>query len=203
MPWADLALGVLLATACVRGLFRGLLGEAVSLLGLAIAVMTVIHGTEPGARVLTARFGLSEAIALVASAGLLASATGLGGYLIRRWMHRRWKGLRKALPNRLGGGLAAIAKCAVLLSALFVLAGPHWPDFVQASLDRSVLAPRLAPIGPWIAARGTRVVPASTRAHAAALRQRVNALWGRPTPDQSAKRRGPAPEITPPVLRRL
>jgi hypothetical protein len=205
MPWADLVLGALLATACVRGLWRGLLGEAVSLLGLGVTALAVIHGTGALAGVLAARLGLPEGIGLVASALLLAGVTGLAGYLIRRWMHRRWKGLRRALPNRLGGGVAAVAKCAVLLSAVLVLAGPRLPRTVRAGLGRSVLAPRVAPIAPWLAARGLPVVPASTRAQAAALRGRLAAAWAPPPPAEPAspKRPGAVPAVTPPRPRRF
>lgn len=204
MPWADLALGLLLATACVRGLFRGLLGEAVSLFGLGLVALVVIHGTQPAAEALARRIGLSEAIGMVAAAILLASVTGLGCYLIRGWIHRRWKGLRRALPNRLGGGLAATAKCAVLLSALLVLAGPRLPGGLRAGLGRSVLAPRIAPIAPWLSARGIPLIPASTRARAAAVRVRLGAAWGRPRPDAgpTPKPRELTPNITPPVPRR-
>ena len=204
MPWADLALGLLLATACVRGLFRGLLGEAVSLLGVGLVALAVIHGTQPAAEALARRIGLPEAIGMVAGAILLAGVTGLGCYLIRRWIHRRWKGLRRALPNRLGGGLAATAKCVVLLSALLVLGGPRLPGKFRAGLDRSVIAPRIAPVAPWLYARGVPLIPASTRARAAALGVRLGAAWGRPRPDAGAapKPRDLTPNITPPVPRR-
>lgn len=205
MPWADLALGLLLATACVRGLFRGLLGEAVSLLGLGVVALAVIHGTQPAGEALARRSGLPEAIAIAGAAILLASATGLGCYLIRRWIHRRWKGLRRALPNRLGGGLAAAAKCAVLVSALLVLAGPRLPGGMRAGLGRSVLAPRIAPVAPWLYARGVPWIPASTRERAAALRLRMGAAWGRSRPNAGAtpKPRELIPAITPPAPRRV
>ncbi len=131
MNAVDAGVMVVLVLASLRGLWIGLVREALSLVGLAVACVAARAFAEPGGAELAARSGLepwaAQALAaLVAGIVTLVVISGLA-----RMVHWGVKAAGLGPLDRLGGGVLGAAEGPViaallLVAALFTL-GPSNP----------------------------------------------------------------------------
>ncbi len=123
MAIADLVALVLLAIACVRGLFLGLTREVCSLAALAGACLAVRYLTDPASDLLLDTIpvelspGLAHWVAAAAVAVAAAALVALLGRALRRGI--RAAGLGAA--DRFAGGVLGLAEGGVIIAVAIAL----------------------------------------------------------------------------------
>ena len=133
-----MAAAAVLAVACLRGLFRGLIRETFSVAALAVACLVTKVVARPVGVWLedTSRGEIGAQIAPWIAGGLLAVLTIAGVVTVGRVVRRgsRWAGLGWA--DRAAGGVLGAAEGALVVSILLVLAstvlGPQSPRLIES-----------------------------------------------------------------------
>ncbi|HSQ38419.1 MAG TPA: CvpA family protein [Acidimicrobiia bacterium] len=162
----DALLVALLIFLAVRGWFRGLVREAMDLVGLILGIVLAFRlGSTVGA-LIEAMSGISADAARLVGGLIVLVVTGIAAALVARVVEPRvrWPGLN--LIDRAGGaslGLASGAFAAVVLLSLAVIL--PIPEAVSRQLDSSALTrfltdPAAAPQAVFRRLSGDRVVEA-------------------------------------------
>ncbi len=111
----------ILVVACARGLFRGLIGEAFSLAGLAAACLAARFGAVPLGHWLQDVTGGALGIAAPWIAGALLVALSIALVTVAaRWLRRGAAAAGLGWADRLGGGALGAAEGALMVVALLL-----------------------------------------------------------------------------------
>ena len=142
MHWFDLSVTIALILSGVWGLYRGLIRELLSLLGLAAAVVLAIHGYHYGANVLApfiasawVRQAISFALIFLAVMALAKVCSAL----LRLVLHT----VGLSLLDRLLGGLLGLARVVLVASVLLMMASKLSSPVMAQLAAESTLAPLL------------------------------------------------------------
>lgn len=143
-------LGILVAFT-VKGLFRGLLKELCSLLGLLAGAFLAFRFHPPLAEVLEQTFRMPSRIAVFAGFLLLFMATwvffSLLGYALSRFLKLLFLGGL----NRVAGGFFGLLQGVLLLTvALFSLSLTSLPKTMQPVFKESILSPPFVDLGEFV-----------------------------------------------------
>ncbi len=140
----DFVLGVYFAGLAVRGWLRGLVREAMDLLGLLIGLVVAFRLAGPLGDLLADRFGVPPEMAGLVAGTTVFVIVGAGAAVLAHYLHRvvSLPGLR--LSNRVFGAGLAVAWGAVLAMVLLTLsAALPLPSSVEDRLDESRVAQAL------------------------------------------------------------
>lgn len=146
--WIDLSVLAVLGLFGLRGFFRGLFREVLSLAGLVTGFIVASRYNEAAAAWGAQFWQLSpfifKAIAFVALFFMVYFCFSLAGWLL----HRSEKLLFLKTINRLGGVAVGVGKGTALvgLLALFLTSASWLPDATRQSLEGAVL---VAPLSQW------------------------------------------------------
>lgn len=148
MNVVDIAVLVVLAAFALKGLFRGLLKELCSLLGLLAGAFLAFRFHAPLAEVLARSFGLHAQVGTVAAFILLFLATvaffAVLGHILSRFVRFLFLGGF----NRVAGGLFGLVQGVLLLTlVLFALSLAPLPKDLQPVFRGSVLSPPFIHLG--------------------------------------------------------
>ncbi|MGH7818068.1 MAG: CvpA family protein [Candidatus Binatia bacterium] len=144
--WVDLILLVVVALSGLRGFFRGLFREALSVAGLVVGFMVAVAYDQPVASYIAGYWQVSPLVlkgsAFVAIFFLVYFVFSLVGWLL----HRSEKLLFLKTLNRGGGIAIGVGKGAALTAlAIFLLTTAAWlPQSARDQLDDSFLSAPLA-----------------------------------------------------------
>ncbi len=148
MNLADIAILVVLAAFLLKGLFRGLLKEVCSLLGLLVGAFLAFRYHPPLAEGLVSAFGLPSQLCVVIAfmAIFLTSVVvfALIGYLLSRFVKLIFLGGF----NRVAGGFFGLAQGGVLMAlVLFAFSVADLPGPIDRILKISQLSPPFIELG--------------------------------------------------------
>ena len=146
MNWVDFLLLVVVALCGLRGFFRGLFREALSVAGLVVGFMVAVAYDRQVASYIAGYWQVSPLVlkgsAFVAIFFLVYFVFSLVGWLL----HRSEKSLLLKTLNRGGGIAIGVGKGAALTAlAIFLLTSAAWlPQSARDQLDDSYLSAPLA-----------------------------------------------------------
>ena len=146
MNWVDLILLVVVALFGLRGFFRGLFREALSVAGLVVGFMVAVAYDRQVASYIAGYWQVSPLVlkgsAFVAIFFLVYFVFSLAGWLL----HRSEKLLFLTTLNRGGGIAIGVGKGAALTAlVIFLLTSAAWlPQSARDQLDDSYLSAPLA-----------------------------------------------------------
>ena len=149
MNWVDLALIVVFSLFGLKGYFKGLFREVLSLCGLVFGFMIAVRYDEGAAALAGWHWNFPPFVlkgaAFIVIFFLVYFAFNLAGWLL----HHSEKALFLQTVNRLGGIAVGIAKGAALMAVLaFIAHSASWmPNSTKESLDRSYLVSPLSRLG--------------------------------------------------------
>lgn len=148
MNVVDIAILVILVAFAIKGLFRGLLKELCSLLGLLAGGFLSFSFYSPLAEGMTQTLRLPSQIAVVGAFLLLFLTTVVSfavlGYVLSRFVKLLFLGGL----NRVAGGLFGLVQGVLLLTVLlFSLSLAPLPKTVKPVFKASLLTPPLCPLG--------------------------------------------------------
>ncbi len=155
----DIALLLVVAGFVLKGLWRGLLRELCSLLGLFGGVYLAVRYHAPLAALLKEAAGWPRELCLVLAFAALLLLTsvffGLLGFLLSRFVSLIFLGGF----NRVAGGLFGLVQSSLLLALLlFGMSRVTLPEAVREPFDRSLLAPPLVDFGAAVLQQGRQVL---------------------------------------------
>jgi membrane protein required for colicin V production len=140
MHWFDITVLTALLVSGVWSLFRGLIREVLSLLGLGAALVLALHGSPSVAlrlEVIIAELWVRQAVsfALIFLSGLLLSA------LCIKLFQLFIQAAGLSLFDRLLGGLFGVVKVILVVSVLFLVGPKFFPTLTTTLEGESVTAP--------------------------------------------------------------
>ena len=158
MNIVDIIVLLVIAGFLLKGLWRGLLREVCSLLGLVVGGFLAFRYQGPLGELLIESWKWPAQLSLVAAFLVLFLSSvvffGLLGYLLSRFAKLVFLGGM----NRVAGGLFGIAQGLLLLAiVLFALSLRPYPQSMGTVLQESQLAPPLIGLGE-AAMKGSRVL---------------------------------------------
>ena len=144
----DIAILVLLVAFAVKGLFRGLLRELCSLVGLVAGGFLALRYHAPLAEELVQAFGLPEkvgvAIAFLTLFLVTVAFFAVLGYVLSRFVNLIFLGGL----NRVAGGFFGLFQGVLLLTlVLFGLSIDVLPEVVRPVFENSALSPPFVRLG--------------------------------------------------------
>jgi len=142
MHWFDMSVAIALILSGVWGLYRGLIGALLALLGLVVAAVLSIRGYHYGADILAPFIGAAwvrqaMSFALIFLAVMIVAR--VCSTLLRRIIHT----VGLSLLDRLLGGLLGLVKIVLLASVLLLMASKWFPPVTAQLAAESALAPLL------------------------------------------------------------
>ena len=149
MNWVDLALLAVFSLFGLRGYFKGLFREVLSLCGLVAGFMVAVRYDEQAAALALHYWSLSPFIlkggAFIVIFFVVYFVFNLAGWLL----HHSEKALFLQTVNRIGGIAVGIGKGAALTALIvFILHSASWvPRSTRESLERSYLVSPLSRLG--------------------------------------------------------
>jgi membrane protein required for colicin V production len=147
--WVDLALIVVFSLFGLRGYFKGLFREVLSLCGLVFGFMIAVRYDERAAA-LAGSYGNFPPLVLKGAAFIVIFFMVYFAFNLVGWLlHRSAKALFLQTVNRLGGIAVGMGKGAALIAVLaFIVHSASWmPDSTKQSLDSSYLVSPLSRLG--------------------------------------------------------
>jgi membrane protein required for colicin V production len=147
--WVDLALLAVFSLFGLRGYFKGLFREVLSLCGLGVGSMVAVRYDERVAALVGSYWNLPPFVlkgaAFVVIFFVVYFLFNLAGWLL----HHSEKALFLQTVNRFGGIAVGIGKgAAVMALMVFILRSASWvPHSTKESLDRSYLVSPLSRLG--------------------------------------------------------
>ncbi len=156
MNWVDLIVLTVLALFGLRGFFRGLFREVLSLAGLAVGFMLAVAYDQEIAAYVAGHWTVSPIVlkgsAFVAIFFLVYFVFSLVGWLL----HRSEKLLFLQTLNRSGGIAIGVGKgAAVIALAIFLLTSAAWlPQSARDNLDGSYLSAPLSQLAEHLVRMG-------------------------------------------------
>lgn len=157
----DIAILILLGAFLIKGLWRGLLKELCSLIGLGGGALLAFSFQQPLGLWLAGNFGLPATLCKLVAFVCLFGATliffGALGFVLSKFVRLLFLGGF----NRVAGGLFGLGQGVVLLTlVLFALQlrPAMLPDVVVRGLARSELAPPFLTLGSSFFEQGRRML---------------------------------------------
>jgi membrane protein required for colicin V production len=147
--WVDLALLAVFSLFGLRGYFKGLFREVLSLCGLVVGFMVAVRYDDPVAA-LAGTFWNSPSFVLKAAAFIVIFFIVYFAFNLAGWLlHHSEKALFLQTINRLGGIAVGIGKGAALMALVVFIAhsAPWVPDSTKRSLESSYLVSPLSRLG--------------------------------------------------------
>ncbi|MGH8874337.1 MAG: CvpA family protein, partial [Acidimicrobiia bacterium] len=134
----DFFLGMSLAGLAVRGWLRGLVREAMDLVGLVVGVAVAFRVSAPFGEYLASQFGFGPEVARLTASVVIFLVVGLGASVVAHYLQRVVDLPGLNLFNRLlGGGLAVAWGLFLLLLVLSVGRALSLPPLVETALEQS------------------------------------------------------------------
>jgi membrane protein required for colicin V production len=147
--WVDLALLAVFSLFGLRGYFKGLFREVLSLCGLVVGFMIAVRYDDPAAALAGSYWNFPPFVLKVAAFivifFIVYFAFNLAGWLL----HHSEKALFLQTVNRLGGVAVGIGKGAALMAlVVFIVHSASWvPHSTKQSLESSYLVSPLSRLG--------------------------------------------------------
>lgn len=149
LNFLDIAIIVVWIIFLIRGMWRGLLREICSLIGLLLGAVLANNFYPQLGKMLREIFGVPQVVSSISAFLVIFLVTvmvfGLVGVLLSKVVKQLFLGE----VNHLAGGLFGVGEGVVLVAiALFVVTGiAGTPRFLQPVLEKSELAPPLIELG--------------------------------------------------------
>ena len=148
MTWIDILILAVLAFFLLKGIFRGLLKEVCSLLGLVLGGVLAFVFHLPVAQVFQDRLGLPAQLSIWGAYLGIFLLTILCFGVLGFVLHRFVKLIFLGGFNRLAGAVFGLAQGVVLLAmVMLALNSTMVPDAVRKNARRSQLAPPFEELG--------------------------------------------------------
>jgi uncharacterized membrane protein required for colicin V production len=147
--WVDLALLVVFSLFGLRGYFKGLFREVLSLCGLVVGFMVAVR-YDDGAAALAGSYWNFPPFVLKVTAYIVIFFAVYFAFNLAGWLlHRSEKLLFLQTVNRLGGIVMGVGKGAALMGlVVFVVHSSQWvPHSTKQSLEGSYLVSPLSRLG--------------------------------------------------------
>lgn len=153
MSTIDIVLGILLIFGLVRGIWRGLIIEAASLLAVVLGIYGAIHFSFYAADLLTQNFDWSKQTIKMTAFALTLIVIMLGVMLLGKLLTKVAKMAALGLFNRLFGGVFGLLKYAIISGACLMFLSKtnqtiNW--IPEAALKSSVLYEPVKAIGTFV-----------------------------------------------------
>lgn len=142
MHWFDISVTIALILSGVWGLYRGLIRELLSLVGLVAAAVLSIRGYPYGANLL-APFITAAWVRQAVSFALIFLAVMVVAKVCSILLHLIIRTVGLSLLDRLLGGLLGLVKIVLLASVLLITASKLSPPVTAQLAAESTLAPLL------------------------------------------------------------
>ncbi|MGE5302491.1 MAG: CvpA family protein [Alphaproteobacteria bacterium] len=176
MNWVDLALLAVFSLFGLRGYFKGLFREVLSLCGLGVGFMVAVRYDEHVAALAVPYWNISPFIlkggAFIVIFFVVYFVFALAGWLL----HHSEKALFLQTVNRVGGVAVGIGKGAALMALIvFILHSASWvPQATKESLENSYLVSPLSRLGEGMIRIGKEKL---FSAEGSAAQMRSKTLW--------------------------
>jgi len=145
--WLDYGILALIAVSVIMGIVRGFVREAMSLVTWVVAITVGVLYCQPVAALFTSIS--MEGVRLLLAFILLALSTLIVGGIISYFLARLIQFTGFSITDRLIGVLFGLARGAVVISLLVMLAEPT-PFKNDVLWKESKLVPRFQPMAAWM-----------------------------------------------------
>lgn len=147
MNGIDIVILIILAIFCIRGLFRGILVEVLSLIGMIFAYIIALREMSTLSSFIAKYISLPDFVLSSFSFTIIFILVLIVARFLAKTISRLIRGTLVGWIDRLGGGVFGLIKGVIVASlALLLLALVPLPESIQAEQQHSVLDKSIRPV---------------------------------------------------------